>query len=96
VEGGAEGSAGALAIRRFVEKPDRDTPRLPAAGNSSGTAACLLRASVMLEEFRVHQAAAAPDAAGDLCSDRPIAREDYQRLTDISIDYAVMEKTARA
>jgi mannose-1-phosphate guanylyltransferase/mannose-1-phosphate guanylyltransferase/mannose-6-phosphate isomerase len=27
--------------------------------------------------------------------DRPIAREDYDQLTDISIDYAIMEKTEK-
>jgi mannose-1-phosphate guanylyltransferase/mannose-6-phosphate isomerase len=97
VEGGAEGSAGARAIRRFVEKPDRDTAcGYLAAGNffwNSGMFA--FRASVMLEEFRAHQPQLLQALQAIFVPGRPIAREDYQRLTDISIDYAVMEKTAR-
>jgi mannose-1-phosphate guanylyltransferase/mannose-6-phosphate isomerase len=97
VEGGAEEPAGALAIRRFVEKPDRDTARgYLAAGNffwNSGMFA--FRASVLLEEFRAHQPQLLQGLQAIFVPGRPIARADYQRLADISIDYAVMEKTAR-
>jgi len=95
VEAG-EASA-APAIRRFVEKPDLDTARrYLAAGNffwNSGMFA--FRASVILEEFKVHQ----PRLLGALqelfVPGQPIRREDYLQLPDLSIDYAVMEKTAR-
>jgi mannose-1-phosphate guanylyltransferase/mannose-6-phosphate isomerase len=97
VEGGAAQSSGALAIRRFVEKPDRETARgYLAAGNffwNSGMFA--FRASVLLEEFREHQPQLLQALQGIFVPGRPVPREDYQRLTDISIDYAVMEKTAR-
>jgi mannose-1-phosphate guanylyltransferase/mannose-6-phosphate isomerase len=97
VEGGAEEQAGALAIRRFVEKPDRDTAcGYLAAGNffwNSGMFA--FRASAMLEEFRAHQPQLLHALQAIFVPGRPIAREAYQQLTDISIDYAVMEKTQR-
>jgi mannose-1-phosphate guanylyltransferase/mannose-6-phosphate isomerase len=89
--------SGAPAIRRFVEKPDIDTARrYLAAGNffwNSGMFA--FRASVILDEFRAHQPRLLEDMRA-LC--RPggaIRREDYLGLPDLSIDYAVMEKTAK-
>jgi mannose-1-phosphate guanylyltransferase/mannose-6-phosphate isomerase len=82
-------------IRRFVEKPDLDTAgRYLAAGNffwNSGMFA--FRASVILEEFRVHQPALLQALQELFGRGLPIRREDYLRLPDLSIDYAVMEKT---
>jgi mannose-1-phosphate guanylyltransferase/mannose-6-phosphate isomerase len=99
VEGGAElpGNPGALAVRRFVEKPDLKTARrYVAAGNffwNSGMFA--FRASVIREEFgRLHPqmlAALEPAAAG---AEAP-GPEAYAKLPDLSIDVAVMEKTDR-
>jgi len=97
VEGGAALPGGALAIRRFVEKPDLETARrYLAAGNffwNSGMFA--FRASVILEEFRTHQPSMIQALEAIFAPGRPIRREDYQRLPDLSFDYAVMEKTAR-
>jgi mannose-1-phosphate guanylyltransferase/mannose-6-phosphate isomerase len=85
----------APSIRRFVEKPDLDTARrYLAAGNffwNSGMFA--FRASVILEEFRVHQPRLLQALQDLFVPGQPIRKEDYQRLPDISIDYAVMEKT---
>lgn len=97
VEGGAATSRSALAIRRFVEKPDLETAQAyVASGNfywNSGMFA--FRAAVMLEEFETHQ----PEMLAALQSAfRPgeaVAREEYLRLPDLSIDCAIMEKTAR-
>ena len=97
VEGDAAVAEGALRVKRFVEKPDRKTAQqYIEAGNffwNSGMFA--FKASVILEEFRTWQ----PDLLDKMNAifdpGRPITKEDYDRLPDISIDYAVMEKTTR-
>ena len=97
VEGGQEVADGGLTINRFVEKPDKKTAeQYLAAGNyfwNSGIFA--FKASVILEEFRTYQ----PDLVEKMnaISDgtNPIAKADYDQLPDISIDYAIMEKTDR-
>ena len=97
VEGSQEVAEGALTINRFVEKPDRKTAQqYITAGNffwNSGMFA--FKASVMLEEFRAHQ----PDLLNKMKDifggAGAIDRADYDQLPDISIDYAIMEKTAR-
>lgn len=95
VEAGTAAPAGALAIRRFVEKPDLETARrYLAAGNffwNSGMFA--FRTSVILDEFHIHQPRLL-QALQQLCVARqPIRKEDYRQLPDLSVDYAVMEKT---
>jgi len=97
VEGDAAVSEGALRVKRFVEKPDRKTAQqYIKAGNffwNSGMFA--FKASVILDEFRAWQ----PDLLEKMSTifdpARPITKEAYDRLPDISIDYAVMEKTTR-
>ena len=93
----------ALVIKRFVEKPDEKTAQhYLEAGNffwNSGMFA--FKASVILEEFKTFQ----PDllkamqelmASGDGNSaGQGISKECYKRLPDISIDYAIMEKTKK-
>jgi mannose-1-phosphate guanylyltransferase/mannose-6-phosphate isomerase len=95
IEGGDGISDRAFRVKRFVEKPDRPTAeKYVAAGNffwNSGMFA--FKASVLLEEFKTYQ----PEmlAAMEACfsADQPLARQDYDRLENISIDYAIMEKT---
>ena len=95
IEGGDGVSGRALKVKRFVEKPDRSTAeKYIKAGNffwNSGMFA--FKASVLLEEFKTYQ----PEmlAAMEACfsADQPLAAEDYDRLENISIDYAIMEKT---
>jgi mannose-1-phosphate guanylyltransferase/mannose-6-phosphate isomerase len=97
VEGGKKLSHGALALRRFVEKPDLATAqKYIKAGNffwNSGMFA--FKASVILAEFKIHQ----PELLGNMQAvftvDKPITRKDYDQLADISIDYAIMEKTTK-
>jgi mannose-1-phosphate guanylyltransferase/mannose-6-phosphate isomerase len=97
VEGGQQVADGGLTINRFVEKPDKKTAQqYLAAGNffwNSGMFA--FKASVILEEFSTYQ----PDFLKKMkaISDgtNAIAKADYDQLPDISIDYAIMEKTTR-
>jgi mannose-1-phosphate guanylyltransferase/mannose-6-phosphate isomerase len=97
VEGGQEVAEGALKINRFVEKPDKKTAQgYITAGNffwNSGMFA--FKASIILEEFRTYQ----PDLLAKMDSifdgTNAIAKADYDQLPDISIDYAIMEKTDR-
>jgi mannose-1-phosphate guanylyltransferase/mannose-6-phosphate isomerase len=97
VEGGDTVSHSAFTIRRFVEKPDLETARAyVASGNfywNSGMFA--FRASVMLEEFERHHPAMLGFLQSTFRPGEPISREDYLKLPDLSIDYAIMEKTAR-
>ncbi len=97
VEGGHPVADGALTINRFVEKPDKKkAQQYITAGNffwNSGMFA--FKASVILEEFRAYQ----PDLLARMNAiwkgANPIAKEDYDQLPNISIDYAIMEKTDR-
>jgi len=94
VEGAGEIFDGALAIKRFVEKPDAETAeKYVKAGNffwNSGMFAFM--GSVMIEEFRKYQ----PELLKimeDIILKDPITVDEYKRLPDISIDYAIMENT---
>jgi len=97
VEGGKKVSQGALTLKRFIEKPDLATAqKYIKAGNffwNSGMFA--FKASVILAEFEAHQ----PDLLGKMQDlfgdDLTISKKDYDRLDNISIDYAIMEKTTR-
>ncbi|HSV91811.1 MAG TPA: mannose-1-phosphate guanylyltransferase/mannose-6-phosphate isomerase [Desulfobacterales bacterium] len=96
VEGGAGAPRSALAIRRFVEKPDLTTAQAyVASGNfywNSGMFA--FRVSVMLEEFAAHHPAMLAALESVFRPGEPVAREDYLKLPDLSIDCAIMEKTS--
>jgi mannose-1-phosphate guanylyltransferase/mannose-6-phosphate isomerase len=95
IEGGAGVAEGALSVKRFVEKPDRPTAeQYVEAGNffwNSGMFA--FKASVLLEEFEIHQPQMLGAMKDCFSADGPLAGEDYARLENISIDYAIMEKT---
>ncbi len=97
VEGGEKVAHGALRIRRFVEKPDEATARkYIKAGNffwNSGMFA--FKASVMLDEFKVYQPSLFDQMKAIFAPQSPIPAEGYNRLPDISIDYAIMEQTTR-
>jgi mannose-1-phosphate guanylyltransferase/mannose-6-phosphate isomerase len=97
IEAAESVSGGALAIKRFVEKPDRKTAiRYLKAGNffwNSGMFA--FKASVVLAEFE--------RLAPDMCirikeileTEAPLSTSNYQALPNISFDYAVMEHTLK-
>jgi mannose-1-phosphate guanylyltransferase/mannose-6-phosphate isomerase len=97
VEGGKKAAHGALIIKRFVEKPDLATAKkFIKAGNffwNSGMFA--FKASVILSEFKMYQPGLLKKMRSIFAVDKPIAKKDYDRLTKVSIDYAIMEKTAK-
>ena len=97
IEGAGEVAHGALMTRRFVEKPDYETAqKYVDAGNffwNSGMFA--FRASVILDEFKTYQPGLL-DGMQRLDLDRgEIDADEYARLDNISIDYAIMEKTKK-
>ena len=95
IEGADRISEDALSIRRFVEKPDKKTAEAyVAAGNffwNSGMFA--FRASVILEEFKQLNPELFRRMDGIIQEDGSVQLGDYEALPDISIDYAIMEKT---
>ena len=95
IEGGAAVTGSALRVKRFVEKPDRPTAvKYIDAGNffwNSGMFA--FKTAVILEEFKKYQPRMLAEMEAIFSPDRPLAKEDYDRLENISIDYAIMEKT---
>ena len=95
IEGGADVSDSALRVKRFVEKPDRKTAeKYIKAGNffwNSGMFA--FKVSVILEEFKALQPDLLTTMAEIFSAEQPLEKQDYDRLENISIDYAIMEKT---
>jgi len=95
VEGGSEIFDGALAIKRFVEKPDAETAeKYVKAGNffwNSGMFAFM--GSVMIEEFRKYQPELLKIMEDIISKHSSFTVDEYKRLPDISIDYAIMENT---
>jgi len=97
IEGASRVKNGAFAIKRFVEKPDEKTAhRYLRAGNfywNSGMFA--FKASVLLKEFRALEPALLKSMQKMVSGNGHITLEKYKALPDISIDYAIMEKTKR-
>ncbi len=86
---------GALAIKRFVEKPDAETAeKYVKSGNffwNSGMFAFM--GSVMIEEFRKYQPELLKIMEDIISKHGSLTVDEYKRLPDISIDYAIMENT---
>lgn len=97
IEGRGGISEGAMAIHRFVEKPDLETARhYVDAGNyfwNSGMFA--FKASVMAEEFKTFQPDLYSRMESLLCASADLPLAEYEALPSISIDVAVMEKTKK-
>jgi len=95
IEGGPAAIGCARKVKRFVEKPDRPTAvKYIEAGNffwNSGMFA--FKTAVILEEFRKYQPQMLAAMEEIFSTEHPLANEDYARLENISIDYAIMEKT---
>jgi mannose-1-phosphate guanylyltransferase/mannose-6-phosphate isomerase len=87
----------ARVLKRFVEKPDLATAqKYIKTGNffwNSGMFA--FKASIILVEFKTHQPELYKKMKSIFKVDKPISRKDYDLLTNMSIDYAIMEKTAK-
>ncbi|NNF99847.1 MAG: mannose-1-phosphate guanylyltransferase/mannose-6-phosphate isomerase [Desulfobacteraceae bacterium] len=97
IEGESAMDHGALKLKRFVEKPDKATAeKYIEAGSFFWNAGMFtFRASVMLEEFRLHQSDLCEKLTSILEQGSQISAVDYRRLENISIDYAIMENTER-
>ncbi|MGB5984576.1 MAG: mannose-1-phosphate guanylyltransferase/mannose-6-phosphate isomerase [Desulfobacterales bacterium] len=97
IEGGDPLPLGASTIRRFVEKPDLKTAQqYLAAGNFYWNSGMFcFQAAVMAAEFEQHQTALYRALKELLARDSALDAAGYQQLPDISIDYAIMEKTSR-
>ncbi|MGD9245026.1 MAG: mannose-1-phosphate guanylyltransferase/mannose-6-phosphate isomerase [Desulfobacterales bacterium] len=98
IEGAGEIEEHALLVKRFVEKPDLETAeRYIEAGNFFWNSGMFtFKASVMMKELNIHQPELLKemeqlDLSGDM-----VSQKDYERLPNISIDYAVMEKTDKS
>ena len=94
------GGEGPVTLKRFVEKPDaQNAARMIAQGNFLWNAGIFLfAAKTMINAFRAHASeylapvqAALTEARLDLGFQR-LAPEPWDRLPDLSIDYAVLEK----
>jgi mannose-1-phosphate guanylyltransferase/mannose-6-phosphate isomerase len=98
IEGTDEIGDGALIVKRFIEKPDLDTAKKYIdAGNffwNSGMFA--FKASVMAEELSVHQPELLKKMTQLPFHGTSPSKKAYEQLPNISIDYAVMEKTDKA
>lgn len=97
IEGGKAVRGGAHSIKRFVEKPDQKTAeKYFKAGNffwNSGMFA--FKASVMVQEFKTYEPGLYKNIKKMLAKGTCITAEKYGSLPDISIDYAIMEKTGK-
>ncbi len=97
IEGDAALPEGALTIKRFLEKPDKKTAqKFVDAGNffwNSGMFA--FKASVIIDEIQTHMPELLSNMQTSLSVKPSISLEEYQMLPNISIDYAVMEKTQK-
>ncbi len=99
-----EGTRGAFAVRRFVEKPARATAErfLAEGGHVWNSGMFLFRVDGFLaevERLAPEVLAACRDALAGAVRDLHflrLDREAFARSPSISIDYAVMERTARA
>lgn len=99
----AAGGAGARVVERFLEKPDAARAQgLIAEGALWNSGYFLFRADVMLEELRTHAPEVLSAAAASLTGavrDLDFLRLDteaFLKSPQISIDYAVMERTTHA
>ena len=97
VECGKNIDHGARVLKRFVEKPDLATAQkyIKAGSFFWNSGMFAFKASEILSEFKSHQPELLKKMKSIFKVDKPIARKDYDQLSDISIDYAIMEKTAK-
>lgn len=87
----------ALRVKRFVEKPDLETARYYLESGkffwNSGMFA--FKASVMLNELEIHHPVLFKKMKQLDLNQDVVSQELYEQLPNISIDYAVMEKTTK-
>ena len=103
IETQGSGRGDALAVKRFVEKPaEADAVAYVASGNFYWNAGIfLMTATALIEAFRTHAPAVLKLCEDALAAAKPdldflrLDQDAYERLPDISIDYAIMEKSNR-
>ena len=97
IEGAEEVSDGALAVKRFVEKPDKKiAKKYVEAGNFFWNSGMFtFKASIMIEEFKTCQPELFKKMDEIVSKNDSITKAEYDQLPDLSIDYAIMEKTDR-
>lgn len=104
IEKGEALSDGACKVKRFVEKPPHSAAlKMVEAGSFLWNSGIFMaRVDILLSELRTHAPAVNSAARGavekaeiDLDFVR-INQEEFQKSPDISIDFAVMEKTSNA
>jgi mannose-1-phosphate guanylyltransferase/mannose-6-phosphate isomerase len=95
IEGADRLPHGAMRIRQFVEKPNRETAQayLQAGNYFWNSGMFTFRASTILAEFKRLQPAMVEQLSQMLTAGENLTTENYGRLEDISIDYAIMENT---
>jgi mannose-1-phosphate guanylyltransferase/mannose-6-phosphate isomerase len=98
IEGAGEIKEHALFVKRFVEKPDIKTAKTYVeAGNFFWNSGMFtFKASVMMKELNIHQPELLKKMEQLDLSGNMVSQKDYERLPNISIDYAVMEKTDKS
>jgi len=98
IEGAGEIREHAFSVKRFVEKPDMETAkRYVEAGNFFWNSGMFtFKASVMMKELNIHQSELLAKMEQLDLSGSMVSQKDYERLPNISIDYAVMEKTDKS
>ena len=97
IEGGKSTGSDSFAVRRFVEKPDEKTAKkYLKAGNfywNSGMFA--FKASVLVKEFQTYEPAILRGIKKIVAKGDSVPYDLYEDIPDISIDYAIMEKTKK-
>ena len=105
--GGRGGGGGGAKVRRFVEKPDEETARryVESGGFLWNSGMFCFTASTLVDELAQHAPALLEQARACLAASAAVkmadgiqhelAGEAFAALPDISIDYALMERSAR-
>src|SRR5690606_8109857 len=103
IETGEELPNGAHAVKRFVEKPDSETAKTMIAdgGFCWNSGMFIFETSAFLEECRQLAPEVVDAAEGAVAAARKdldflrLDRETFEKAPDISIDYAIFEKSER-
>ncbi|MBL4919339.1 mannose-1-phosphate guanylyltransferase/mannose-6-phosphate isomerase [Szabonella alba] len=98
-----DGSGAAMALTRFIEKPDatRAAEMLANGAYLWNSGIFLFRAADILEAFEQHAPDMIAPVRASVAEARPdlgflrLAPDPWARVRDVSIDYAVMEKSDR-
>lgn len=97
IEGAGEVTDQAVFIQRFVEKPDMETAKqyIEAGSFFWNSGMFTFKASVMIEELKIYHPELLEKMERLDISEGVVALEAYELLPNISIDYAIMEKTTK-